>query len=129
MRAAKKRKESIFQDAAIAAVEAPGITRHGFLVDTAIVCRVEQQVVRHARQAELRHALRGYLVLSGLKHVKLFLRCLRLRGMYGKSHQRRKSIQASLLSLPARQPSLLGRCVCFAFYFILFVNLGYYYFC
>jgi hypothetical protein len=127
--AAMKRKESKLQDAAMAAVLAPGITWHGFLVDTAIVCRVEQWVVRQARQSELRHTLRGYLVLSGLKQVELFLRCLRLRGMYTRSHQRSKSIQASLLSLPARQPSLLGRCVCFAFYFILFVNLVYYYFC
>ncbi len=64
MEAAKKQKESKLQDAAAAAVVAPGITRHGFLVDTAIVCRVEQQVVRHARQSELRHALRGYLVFE-----------------------------------------------------------------
>ncbi len=58
MRAAKKQKESKLQDAAAAAaVVELGITWHGFLLDTAIVCRVEQQVVRRARQSELRHTL------------------------------------------------------------------------
>ena len=61
VKAAKKQKESKLQDAAaMAAVVPPGFTWHRFLVDTAIVCRVEQQVVRHARQSELRHALQGY---------------------------------------------------------------------
>jgi hypothetical protein len=71
--AAKKRKESKLQDAAaMAAVVAPGVTQHGFLVDTAIVCRVEQQVVRHARQSELRHALRGYLVFERFEACETF---------------------------------------------------------
>ncbi len=58
MEAAKKQKESRLQDAAAAAaVVAPGINWHDFLLDTSIVCRVEQQVVPHTRQSELRRAL------------------------------------------------------------------------
>jgi hypothetical protein len=59
-------------DAAAAADKKGIVICRSFRLHTAFACSVEQRLVRHAKQSELHHARRGYLVLSGLRHIEHF---------------------------------------------------------